>query len=77
VTREIRFLRPATVSILSERRVCPPYGLNGGGPGARGENILIRADGSEERLGHRAVLRVGKDESVVIKTPGGGGYGKA
>jgi N-methylhydantoinase B/oxoprolinase/acetone carboxylase alpha subunit len=27
-------------------------------------------------LGHREVLRVGKEDSIIIETPGGGGYGK-
>jgi 5-oxoprolinase (ATP-hydrolysing) len=76
VVREIRFLKPATVSIISERRVRAPYGLNGGSSGKRGENLLKRADGEMVRLGHRAFVHVKEGESVIIKTPGGGGYGK-
>lgn len=40
VVRELEFMRPLTVSILSERRALQPYGMNGGGCGARGRNIL-------------------------------------
>jgi 5-oxoprolinase (ATP-hydrolysing) len=76
VIREIRFLKPATVSIISERRKYPPYGIRGGQAGTTGENILKRADGKEKLLGHRVVLKVQKNESIIIKTPGGGGYGK-
>jgi 5-oxoprolinase (ATP-hydrolysing) len=43
---------------------------------ARGENLLKRVDGETVRLGHRAFVEVKKGESIIIKTPGGGGYGK-
>lgn len=49
----------------------------GGGSAKRGENHLKSADGKLTKLGHRAFVEVKKGESVIIKTPGGGGYGKA
>jgi 5-oxoprolinase (ATP-hydrolysing) len=76
VIREIRFLRPATVSILSERRIYPPYGVRGGGEGKRGVNLHVKADGTIVPLGHRAALRADKNDTIIIKTPGGGGWGK-
>ncbi|KAI5116476.1 hypothetical protein M0805_003505 [Coniferiporia weirii] len=42
VIREIEFLHPLQVSILSERRSRHPYGLEGGGPGAMGRNLWIK-----------------------------------
>ena len=75
VMREIRFLKPAALSILSERRVYPPYGVEGGHAGEKGENLLKKADGTVTDLGSRKAFQVEKDDSVVIKTPGGGGYG--
>ena len=75
VIREITFLKPATVSILSERRVFEPYGIKGGGPGQKGLNLRKKPDGSTQILGHREVLSMDKNDSVVIETPGGGGYG--
>jgi 5-oxoprolinase (ATP-hydrolysing) len=77
VIRELRFLKPAKVSIISERRVHAPYGMKGGECGKRGENLLKNADGEIKRLGHRAFVEVNEGESIIIKTPGGGGYGKA
>jgi len=76
VIREIEFNKPATLSILSERRVVPPYGMAGGGNGQRGVNRLRRTDGTIEELGHRAVLKLKAGESIRIETPGGGGFGK-
>jgi hypothetical protein len=74
--REIRFLKPAKVSIISERRALQPYGMAGGGSGMRGENLLKKADGKSVRLGHRAFVEAEKGDAVIIKPPGGGGYGE-
>lgn len=76
IVREIKFLKPAAVSILSERRAYPPYGLEGGNPGKCGENLLRKSDGTTLPLRHRESLRINAGESIRIKTPGGGGYGK-
>ncbi len=43
--REIQFLRPLTINILSERRICQPFGLSGGGPAARGQNFIVKYRG--------------------------------
>ncbi len=64
------------VSILSERRVYAPYGIKGGEPGTQGLNLYKKADGEIKVLRHREVLKVGKEDSIIIETPGGGGYGK-
>jgi 5-oxoprolinase (ATP-hydrolysing) len=42
VVRDIEFRIPVTVSILSERRVYRPYGLEGGGDGECGLNVWVR-----------------------------------
>ncbi len=76
LVREVRFLRPAKVSIISERRVRAPYGLVGGGCGRKGKNLLKKADGTTRKLGHRVFLEVESGDSIVIETPGGGGYGR-
>ncbi len=75
VHREIRFLEPMTVSILSGHRRVRPYGMAGGGPGQVGRNWIERRDGSVEVLGATARCDVEAGDMVVIETPGGGGYG--
>src|SRR5262249_23629509 len=40
--REIEFLTPCEVTILSDRREQGPYGLRGGGPGRPGRNSIRR-----------------------------------
>ena len=76
VIRKIKFLKPSILSIISERRQFSPYGASGGGDGEKGLNILIKPDGSREELGHRTTMKINPMESITIKTPGGGGYGK-
>ncbi len=76
VVREIEFLRDVTVSILSQRRgPYPPYGCQGGQPGAAGNNTLRRHDGSKETLANLAQFSAHKGDRLVIETPGGGGFG--
>lgn len=76
VVRELEFLEAMTVSILSERRAFQPYGLAGGDDGARGMNLLTRADGRVLSLGGKNTVDVRPHEVLTIYTPGGGGYGK-
>ncbi len=64
----------AHVSLLTDRRVGRPYGLRGGEPGARGENVLVR-DGAEIPLPGKIELDLHPGETLSIRTPGGGGYG--
>ncbi|QPJ66587.1 MAG: 5-oxoprolinase [Candidatus Nitrohelix vancouverensis] len=75
LVREIEFLVPLDVSLLSERRDVAPYGLEGGEPGACGENWRIRADGRRVKLGGKAGYVAERGERIRILTPGGGGYG--
>ena len=75
VQRTYEFLCPAQVTILSERRTFPPYGLQGGEPGGLGQNILVRANGEEQMLPSKVSLTVEPGERLVVRTPGGGGWG--
>ena len=77
VIRELEFLRPLELSILSQRREKQPYGLAGGEPGASGRNVLIRTDPqAEELLGGVARASVSAGDRLIIETPGGGGWGR-
>ncbi|MCZ6554330.1 MAG: hydantoinase B/oxoprolinase family protein, partial [SAR324 cluster bacterium] len=73
--REIEFLIPMTVAILSERRVIPPYALEGGEPGQRGLNLILYRDGRRVNMGGKNAVKVEPGDRVRIETPGGGGYG--
>jgi 5-oxoprolinase (ATP-hydrolysing) len=74
VVRSLHFLEPRKVSIVSERRSRAPYGLFGGESGKCGLNS-IRSHGKEIRLESKVERVVEKGETIIIKTPGGGGFG--
>ncbi|KAL6714723.1 hypothetical protein ACLMJK_008148 [Lecanora helva] len=85
VIRDIEFRIPVQVSILSERRVYHPYGLEGGEDAECGVNYWVRkvrkgdGEGEEERwinLGGKNTASMGKGERIVVCTPGGGGWGR-
>jgi 5-oxoprolinase (ATP-hydrolysing) len=70
LVRELEFLAPLLVSILSERRSTLPFGLHGGHSAAPGRNLLNGAE-----LEGRVQFQVQPGDRLRIETPGGGGYG--
>jgi 5-oxoprolinase (ATP-hydrolysing) len=73
--RRIEFREPMTVSTLSGHRRVAPYGMAGGSPGELGRNHIDREDGSTVELAGCDSREVQPGDSLVIETPGGGGYG--
>ena len=69
--REIELLTDAEVTILSERRLKPPYGLFGGKPGEVGRNYV-----NGKPVGGKFHALLPKGSVIRIETPGGGGWGK-
>ncbi|KAL4950181.1 Hydantoinase B/oxoprolinase-domain-containing protein [Aspergillus filifer] len=81
VVREIEFLTPMDCSILSERRVHRPYGLEGGENAEPGMNLWITKDGETGEdhtvnIGGKNTIHVATHDRIVIMTAGGGGWGK-
>ncbi|MFJ9309056.1 hydantoinase B/oxoprolinase family protein [Streptomyces cyaneofuscatus] len=77
VERRIRFLEPVTVALLSGHRRVPPYGAEGGEPGALGEQYIERVGGAVDRLEGCDTAELDAGDVLVVRTPGGGGYGPA
>ena len=77
LVREYEALTETSATILTERRESSPYGVQGGEPGGRGCNSIVRADGSVERLPAKAQIGLHPGDCLRIETPGGGGYGRA
>jgi 5-oxoprolinase (ATP-hydrolysing) len=75
--RRIRFREKMTAAILSTRRDTAPFGLEGGGDGAKGVTTVIRTDGTREILRAQDEVAVEPGDVVEILTPGGGGFGPA
>jgi N-methylhydantoinase B/oxoprolinase/acetone carboxylase alpha subunit len=78
IERVIQVLEPATLSLITERRVSALWGLAGGGPGAFGENWLWPRGDEARRvpLSDEVTVEVAAGDAVGVRTPGGGGYGE-
>lgn len=66
----------SSLTIRSDRRKFPPYGLFGGGNGTPSNNIL-RQSGGDKVLPTMISTRINHQETFYHKMPGGGGYGPA
>jgi 5-oxoprolinase (ATP-hydrolysing) len=74
--RELTFLAPMSLSLLTQHRIEAPYGSGGGEAGARGRQVLIRATGEIEELAAVDGREVGPGDRLILETPGGGGWGE-
>ncbi|MGQ0589566.1 MAG: hydantoinase B/oxoprolinase family protein [Sphingosinicella sp.] len=71
-----RFLEPGVIAIHDDRWFVPPWGVNGGEPGARARKILEKADGTRVIVGNKVEdLRVEAGDQLHYITWGGGGWG--
>ncbi len=73
--RRIRFLDPASVSVLTQHRTVAPYGLDGGRPGACGGQRILLAGGGVRELESVDGYDAKAGDAIEIETPGGGGFG--
>jgi 5-oxoprolinase (ATP-hydrolysing) len=74
VVRELEFLEPVTCSIIGQHRTDGPYGIDGGRPGAVGEQWLMRG-AMRLPLPGVGTSELQAGDRVAIHTPGGGGWG--
>ena len=74
VVREIEFLEPMELSVLSQHRRVAPYGMEGGGDGQPGRQRIIRQNGTVEELAGIDGCDVSAGDRLVIETPGGGAW---
>jgi len=82
IRRDIRVLdHDASFSLLADRRVHRPYGLDGGEAGASGDDRVVAVhetgdgDRDERSIDGMTTLDLGPGDRVSVRTPGGGGFG--
>jgi N-methylhydantoinase B len=75
IRRSLLVLEDCQVTLLTDRRLFPPYGLAGGEPGQVGLNSILR-NGQEISLPGKGSLDLKAGDLLIIQTPGGGGWGK-
>jgi N-methylhydantoinase B len=72
IVRSVKVLEPGSLSLLTDRRRHPPQGAEGGEPGKVGQNQL-----GDEELPPKVSRELEEGDVVTVRTPGGGGYGRA
>jgi N-methylhydantoinase B len=70
-----RALQKAVTNVNCERTKDPPWGLNGGRPGAVNEAVLTRRDGGEQKLLKATGVPMEPGDRLTFRTAGGGGWG--
>ena len=79
IERDLQVLEDVTVSLITERRVSPPWGLAGGGsraPSARTGCCRAATRRRAERLPDKCTIRLRAGDVLRMLTPGGGGWGR-
>jgi N-methylhydantoinase B len=74
IIREYQFLTDVEITVISERRKIPPYGLFGGKPALTGSNIIIK-NGKKIIKEGKFQEKLSNQDRLIIETPGGGGFG--
>lgn len=78
VLRELEFIRPLHVSVLTERRAKSPYGMAGGECGMKGLNLWLKREAAQVvNIGGKRTVEMARGDRLRLLTPGGGGYGQA
>jgi N-methylhydantoinase B len=77
--REFRFLQETSFNLRGDRRDHPPFGVEGGAPGAPSAHILVSADGTERILPAMPMhsFTAGAGDVFRLVGAGGGGFGDA
>lgn len=70
VVRRYQALAECSATLLTERRVVPPPGTNGGAGGQTGVNRI-----NEDILPAKCRVTLNENDILTIETPGGGGWG--
>jgi N-methylhydantoinase B len=75
-TRKVRLLEDeAILQLRSDKRLHPPFGLQGGKPGSPSSNILRSPDGESRSLRVLGMSPMQRDEVIDHTVAGGGGWG--
>lgn len=75
IIREIEFLEPCELSIITQHRAAGPFGFAGGEDGAPGRQWLVHWDGGTTSLAGIDARTTHAGERLIMETPGGGGWG--
>ncbi|MGF1671135.1 MAG: hydantoinase B/oxoprolinase family protein, partial [Balneolaceae bacterium] len=75
IIKKFTFLEPVQLTVLTQHRNNPPYGLNGGRPGKTGKQWVERVNGKIMKLDWQDSAELNPGDRFILQTPGGGGFG--
>lgn len=75
VYKRYRALADLDLTVMMERTQCPPWGMEGGQPGATGRVEVRRAGGGPVETYLKGAAQLTKDDTIEVRSAGGGGYG--
>ncbi|EJN57993.1 hydantoinase B/oxoprolinase family protein [Halogranum rubrum] len=76
ITKVYTFEEDGAITFQDDRAHTYPWGVDGGTYGERSEKVLVRTDGTEERLPSKAEnVAVSAGDKFVFRTAAGGGLG--
>ncbi|SFK68159.1 N-methylhydantoinase B [Halogranum rubrum] len=76
ITKVYTFEEDGAITFQDDRAHTYPWGVDGGTHGERSEKVLVRTDGTEERLPSKAEnVAVSAGDKFVFRTAAGGGLG--
>jgi 5-oxoprolinase (ATP-hydrolysing) len=76
VTRRLRFEEKMIAAILSGSRKYAPFGLSGGEKALTGRTTVVKKSKEIKILNSTDQLEMQPGDTIIIETPGGGGFGK-
>ena len=74
IEKVILALAPCQLKLSFDRTGCPPWGIRGGGEGAR-PHVVIERPGREPEVRFKGTFDLAAGDRVRVMTSGGGGYG--
>jgi len=76
IEKRLRMLRPANLTVRTDKLRFPPNGVDGGSAGETGGWVINRDTPDERRLRSKETnVRLEAGDTVTMLTPGGGGLG--
>ena len=75
LVRSYEFRTPVSLSFFGSRRVQPPLGAEGGGPGSCGAQRVTIGGVPSDATSSVLSLELAEGDVFTVETPGGGGWG--
>lgn len=76
ISRGYQFLQSGRMLLLCDRRRSKPHGLYGGTSGLPTETVLTKKGDKKKTWDEKGIVDFSPNDTLIVNTPGGGGWGK-